>query len=158
MAKRNLPEIRVRKVRQPRVEMPSPEKPNFHGEEGEVLAGTVNGMKASAPEERLFRALKKNPKVQGMEFRYTIGAPRGLPGWKEVDYLVASLGLVYAIEVDTAFTHRGKKESDRLHDAIVLNALRQQGLNVYPSVIHLDGESELVDQKNADTTVRRMFG
>lgn len=158
MPKRNLPQVKVRRVRPPRQELPSPQKPDITHQEAEVFAGQVMGMKASQPEERLYRALKKNAKVHGMEFRFTIGAPRGLPGWKELDFLVASFGLVYAIEVDTAFTHRDKGESDRLHDAIVLNDLQKQGYNVYPRVIHLDGESDLVDQKNADTTAKRMFG
>jgi hypothetical protein len=158
MAVRRLPAIKVRKVRTPRAILPAPFRPvTDNSNDAEVLAGEVQGMKASAPEERLFKALRRRPKVRDMKFRYAVGAPRGLPGWKECDFVVEAFGIVYAIEVDTKFTHRGKGESDRLHDAILLNALRSEGLSVYPTVIHLDGDSELADQKNADATAERMF-
>lgn len=160
MAKRNLPQVRVIRPRRANPILPAPFKPTIGDDnESENLVGQVHGMKASAPEERLVTDLEKHPKVQSVQFRYVVGAPRGLPGWKEVDVLAASFGLVYAIEVDTEFTHRDKKqEADRLHDVIVLNALRAEGLNVYPQVIHLDGETELADGKNTHNTVRRMFG
>jgi len=157
---RKLPAVVVKKnYRSENRIVPAPHRPRLDsGEEPEFLQGMVQGKKASAGEERLFRALMKNQAVEQAEFRYTIGAPRGLPGWKELDALVSARGLVYAFEVDTAFTHRDKKESDRLHDAIVLTDLAKQGMNVYPVVTHVDGESDLVNQKNADHYVKRFFG
>jgi hypothetical protein len=118
----------------------------------------VQGVKASQPEERLARALDKVGTIEGYEFRRTIGAPRGLPGWKELDFLIAARGQMFAVEVDTAFTHRDKGRKDVLHDAIVLSELERDGFEVYPQVIHLDGESELVDQKWAEATAKRLFG
>lgn len=160
MAKRNIPVVKVYRRRKAKPKLPSPEKPRVGADDDtEALTGQVGGMKASAPEERLIRGLEKHPRVTAVSFRYAVGAPRGLPGWKEVDAVVSSFGQVYAIEVDTEFTHRDKKqEADRLHDVIVLNALRAEGLNVYPQVIHLDGESELADRKNTDNTIKRIFG
>jgi Holliday junction resolvase-like predicted endonuclease len=97
-------------------------------------------------------------KVQApFEFRYTLGAPRGLPGWKELDFLVQKNGMVYPVEVDTEFTHRNKGEADRLHDAIVLSELEQEGYQVFPQVIHVMGESDLIDQRAADATAKRLF-
>ena len=65
--------------------------------------------------------------------------------------------MVYPVEVDTEFTHRNKGEADRLHDAKALVELEQAGMSVYPQVLHIDGESELVDQRAADATARRLF-
>lgn len=160
MAKRRLPQVKVSKARKSTPDLPSPYQPRIAGDDDtELLVGQVQGMKASAPEERLVTELEQHKSVTRVQFRYTIGAPRGLPGWKELDALVSSFGLMYAIEVDTAFTHRDKKAAaDTLHDAIILNDLRKQGLNVFPKVIHLDGESDLVDKASTKQTVTRIFG
>lgn len=135
-----------------------PPKPQIApAEEQELLTGSVRGLKASAPEERLANALDK----KGFQylFRYSVGAPRGLPGWKELDFLVQARGLLYAVEVDTAFTHRTKANSDVLHDAIVLNDKELQTMGqLWPTVTHVDGESDLVDAKNSDTFVAAHFG
>lgn len=159
MAVRVLPKVRIiRQRRRNSPMLPAPQKPDTVGVESEVLAGTVQGMKASAPEERLARALDKLQSIDQYQFRYTVGAPRGLPGWKELDFLVPYRGLVYAIEVDSAFTHLGKSgRSDVLHDAIVLHELEKQGMQTYPQVIHLRMEDELVDQKTADRTAKGLF-
>ena len=117
----------------------------------------VKDMDASAPEERLARALDK----AGINyyFRWTVGAPRGLPGWKEVDFIISSGGLIYATEVDTAFTHRTKANADVLHDAIILNDrnLNEMG-TLYPQVLHADGDSELANKTNAESYVKQRFG
>ena len=154
-----LPKVKIRKIRKSSVpRTPQPRRPKLdNGDEPEFLAGEVQGRKASMPEERFANALNESKAVDGFEFRYTVGAPRGLPGWKEIDYLVSSRGMVYAFEVDTAFTHRDKGRADVLHDAIVLKSLKKQNMNVYPQVIHLDGESDLVNKQNAKQTVRRYF-
>ena len=126
-------------------------------DEPEALTGYVNEVDASAPEERLARALDK----AGITylFRWTVGAPRGLPGWKEVDFIVQTGGLIYAVEVDTAFTHRTKANADVLHDAIILNDryLNSMG-TLYPQVLHADGDSELADDKNSSSYVKQRFG
>jgi hypothetical protein len=156
---KQIPRVKIRRLRTAKPTVPAPYKPRLDdGSEPEFLAGEVQGKKASAPEERLFNAMMKNEHIEQATFRYTIGAPRGLPGWKELDALVAARGMVYAIEVDTAFTHRDKKSSDVLHDAIVLADLRKQGMNVYPTVQHVDGERDLSTQPLADAYVKRFFG
>jgi hypothetical protein len=123
----------------------------------EPLTGKVQDMDASAPEERMAKALDRAG--INYRFRYTVGAPRGLPGWKEVDFLVENNGLVYAAEVDTAFTHRDKLYADVLHDAIVLNDKNIQELGtIFPSVLHVDGDSDLANSANAKAYVQRQFG
>lgn len=123
----------------------------------EQLMGSVNGMQASAPEERLARALDKAG-IQYL-FRYTVGAPRGLPGWKELDFLIPNNGILYAVEVDTAFTHRNKANSDVLHDAIIQNDPQIQMMGtLWPTTLHADGDSELSSSDNAQGYVKRTFG
>lgn len=119
----------------------------------EVLSGMVQGWEASAGEERLARALD----VQGLsyQFRMALGGARNTPGWKELDFLVQARGMYFAVEVDSEFTHRHKKNSDVLHDAITLNELKH--LQPYPRVFHLFNEHELVDQGTAIKTVRSLF-
>ena len=155
-----LPPVKVSVPRKKigKLDLPAPYRPRIDdGGEAELLEGKVNGMKASAGEERFAKALRKITAVDGFEFRYTIGAPRGLPGWKELDFVVVKGGTLYAVEVDTAFTHRDKQASDTLHDAIVLQELAKLGMQLHPIVIHLDGESDLVTQQNADNTAKRLF-
>lgn len=151
-----IPPVRIHIPRRPKVILPSPHKPRADtGNEPEGLSGTVQDKKASQPEERLANALDKQRTEY--EFRHTIGAPRGLPGWKEVDFVVAAFGQVYAIEVDTAFTHREKGRADVLHDAIVLAELKQEGMQVHPTVLHVDGESDLADRTRATAWVKQRF-
>lgn len=123
----------------------------------EVLEGQVQGMPASAGEERAVRGATKHPNVEEVHFRLAVGGARNTPGWKELDLLVGTKGgLYYAIEVDSAFTHMTKKENaDVLHDAIVLKELDY--LNIYPKVIHLDIDHDLSNQAMADATMRRLF-
>jgi hypothetical protein len=122
----------------------------------ERLTGTVQDKDASAPEERMAKALDK----QGIQyiFRYVVGAPKGMPGWKELDFLISSDGMLNAVEVDTVFTHRNKQQSDLLHDAIILNdqGIRTMG-DIYPVVRHASGDTELSSQDLADKYVKQNF-
>lgn len=122
----------------------------------EILEGQVQGLKASAAEERAARALGVHQNVGGFQFRLAVGGARNTPGWKELDYLVwTKAQQFFAFEVDSAFTHRNKQNADVLHDAIILKELEY--LQPYPQVIHLDGERDLVDMKSATQTFRRYF-
>lgn len=152
-----LPPVRVPRIRKPPQVGLTYQRPTLDdGGEAELLSGTVQDMTASAIEERFARALDKKRKAY--QFRYVVGAPRGLPGFKEIDFILENNGQVYAVEIDSLFTHRRKREADRLHDAIVLTELEQEGLQVYPQVIHVLGDTELVDQQQADATVNKLFG
>jgi hypothetical protein len=116
----------------------------------------VQGMQASAPEERMARALS-DANIQ-YQFRYTVGAPRGLPGWKELDFLILTHGIVYALEVDTAFTHRDKGQKDVLHDAIIQNDPDINSVGtLWPTVLHADGDTDLADNTNARSYVKKTF-
>lgn len=122
----------------------------------EVLSGMVQEKKASAGEERFAKGLNAYEKVGGYEFRKAVGGGRNMPGWKELDFLIwDKINMYYMVEVDTAFTHRNKQNADVLHDAILRRELRH--LNLYPTVFHVDGDTDLADQETANETIRRLF-
>ena len=153
-----IPPVKLIKHRRAKPNLPEPQKPKFsENQNGEILVGSVQGMEASAAEERAVRAISKNKKVDGYEFRRAVLAPRNTPGFKELDLLVASKGMNYAFEIDSPFTHRNKERADVLHDAQVLRALEQQGFLVWPRVFHIQGEDDLVDQQKADTYFNGFF-
>ena len=134
-----------------------PSRPTLRETEQESLTGSVGDKTASAPEERLARAFDR--KGIQYEFRHVVGAPKGLPGWKEVDFVVLTKGMVYLVEVDTAFTHRDKGQSDILHDAILLNDPEMQAYGqLWPRVLHVDGDTDLADEKAGIRYVERTFG
>lgn len=137
--------------------IPLPSFPRRREATEEPLTGMVGDLQASAPEERLAKALDK-AKIP-YRFRMTVGAPRGLPGWKELDFVASVNGIIYPIEVDTVFTHREKQNADVLHDAIILNDQYIQQLGtVYPQVTHVDGDSNLADNASAEMYVKQRFG
>lgn len=126
-------------------------------EEPELFTGMVKGFKASKGEETGANALNRNQKVRNYWFRLTIGAERNMPGFRELDYLIETTsGQYFAVEVDSAFTHRDKGTSDILHDAIILQSLKY--LNIYPRVIHWDIDRDLPNAKTADQTVKHLVG
>lgn len=153
-----LPKVKVPRIRKPpQVDMPAPRRPQLdNGDEPELLSGKVQDLQASAIEERFAKALDKQQIPY--YFRFTFGAPRGLPGWFELDFLPLKNGIFYPIEVDSAFSHRQKQRADVLHDARVLAELSKLGFPYFPKVTHLMGEDELIDQRTADATVKGLLG
>lgn len=121
----------------------------------EILEGSVQGMKASAGEERWFKAVARIKSVEESIFRMAVGGARNTPGWKELDALHRWKGQYYMFEIDTAFTHRQKQNADVLHDAIMIRELSYLG--VFPKVFHLDGERELASPESAFQTARAYF-
>lgn len=152
-----LPKVKVPRFYRKVTTMPAPTRPKLdNGDEPELLAGKVQDLEASAAEERLARALDKQKILY--YFRYTFGAPRGMPGWFELDFLPMKNGIFYPIEVDSQFTHRQKGRADVLHDAKVLSELDKVGVPYFPKVTHIDGEVDLVDQRTAETTAKGLLG
>jgi hypothetical protein len=150
--------VKVPKVKSPpRFRPPAPHKPDAKAvDEPERLEGYVQGKQASDSEERMANALSGSAGVESYEFRLALGAPRGFPGWKELDYLAISRGILYAIEVDDKFTHRAKAESDRLHDVIILKELNKSGGGtVWPEVFHA---LDINSQEAATSFVKNLFG
>ena len=132
--------------------------PRISDEPGDPpLTGAIGDMQASAGEENL--AYGFDSSRISYRFRHVIGAPKGLPGWKEIDFVVSLRGLIYCIEVDTAFTHRDKFYKDKLHDAMILSdrELNSYG-TIYPQVLHVDGEVDLHSRAAAKSWVQRTLG
>jgi len=125
----------------------------------ETLTGMIRGMKASDLEERFGYALDKamqRGSVDDYRFRFAIGA-RGLPGWKELDYLVISRGGYYPVQIDdTTFIHRGTSGHDILTEQVILDGLRKMGIHPFP--IERVTDRVLGNQKDADRFIRERFG
>lgn len=151
------PKMGRMQLRRKKVDIDLPSWPGIASETEEALTGFIGEYQASAPEERYATALT----AAGISFQYkwTLGAPRGLPGWKELDFVVQFGGLLYADEVDTAFTHREKQNADVLHDAIVMNDQELKAMGLWwPFVTHIDGDYDLSSFSSARQYVRRRFG
>jgi len=125
--------------------------------EKEQLIGTVRGMKASDLEERFAAALdQRRRSVDGYYFRLPVNAPRGMPGWKELDFLVISRGY-HPIQIDdVTFVHKGQRAlaQDKLNDVIIMNALASMS----PRPIRHIPSTRLGDKDAAMSVVKELFG
>ena len=107
-------------------------KPKF-ANEPEQLSGQVDGMPASDLEERFIKAARKHPSVKQAIFRLTLGAPKGMPGWLELDVLMDTTLGYRAIEIDDmSFIHKGEGERQEalLKDMRRLESLKHYGINL----------------------------
>lgn len=137
-----------------------PRKPEPFGQitrdiPGENLSGYINGDKASDIEERFYRALSKDDRVQSVEFRMPVISARNLPGQLEIDFVVTVGPTIIPIQIDGEYAHKGesKKADDARKDALVNEFLRPYG--AWP-VKRIDGEL-LKDQDMADKIVRELI-
>ena len=98
----------------------------------EQLSGAFKGMKASDIEERFGNALMTHPSVVQVLFRMPVGAPRGMPGWKELDFLVQTHYGWRAFQTDDIeFIHvGGSKVKDALTDLVIRDALKRDGIEI----------------------------
>jgi hypothetical protein len=124
------------------------------------LTGEVQGLKAAQGEERFSRTLNKGMAkrlVRGYYFRTSPGLPKGVQGWKELDYLVFGSHDIKAISIKgTGFVHHGEsaKAQDRLNELIILARLAAQGIKL-DKIISVPAES-LVDQEQSDKIGRSL--
>lgn len=126
----------------------------------EALDGFVQGKSATADEERFARALERNNRAQSYEFRLAVGAPKGMPGWRELDFLVYTYSGWRAFEIDdTSFVHKGEsaRTTDRLRDISRIQALSVQGINLLAGIEHVDANVFLNNQADADRKVRDLL-
>jgi hypothetical protein len=124
----------------------------------EQLMGTVNGIAANQFEERLGKALteRKIPYY----FRYAVGAPKGFPGWKEIDFVTELDGQAKALAVDGMdFVHKGARAQaqDKLNDIIIQKSLESYGYTNIGPVEHIS-TARLTTQQDAHQVVREIFG
>ena len=115
-------------------------KPQIAKEGEELLSGYVDGKPAKRDEEFFMQEARKLPNVRSSEFRMTLGAPRGLPGWLELDALIETYNGFRAFEIDDmSFVHLGQRESAEtvLKDKRRRDGLAKYGINIV-KVEHLD--------------------
>jgi hypothetical protein len=123
--------------------------------EDESLSGYINGQKASDIEERFYRALSKDKRVDSAQFKYPVISPRNMPGMLEIDFVVTSAGLVYAFQVDGGIAHKGigKKMDDSRKDVLVNSYMRKY--NSFP-VKRISGDL-LSTQEQANQIVKELI-
>jgi hypothetical protein len=119
--------------------------------EKEQLFGVVRDMKASDIEERFARSLDR----MGVSywFRLPVGAPRGMPGYNELDFLVQSGGY-YPIQIDGEYSHLGKEAKDMIADARIMEELKQYSPMPITHVMYM----KLSNQKASDMVAREILG
>lgn len=152
--------FRARKKKKTPIIAPRPRLDRGEGQE--VLTGVVHGLKASALEERLAKALDAHS-VQ-YEFRRTT-IRRGEPGYKELDFLIYSRYGNFGVSVqDTTFIHKGTEAEDKAQEEIVVETMRQQGVYLVPlgypepgSIIGTFSQEVLGNQDDADKIVKEYF-
>ena len=131
--------FKFKKVRKESVKFPS-NKPQIAKEGEELLSGFVDGLPAKRDEEFFMQEARKLSTVRSSEFRMTLGAPRHMPGWLELDALIETYGGYRAFEIDDmSFVHLGQREAaeTKLKDSRRLAGLREIGVNVR-KIEHLD--------------------
>lgn len=133
-------------------------KPRVSEEPQEQLTGQVQGRSAKAGEERFYRSLLRSEVVIGLVFRKVLGAPVGLPGQLELDFLVLTYFGPRAFEIDDmTFIHRGagEKAEAAVKDDRRVQILRSQGYNV-EKIEHVDA-AQLDTDEHARATVARLL-
>jgi len=121
-------------------------------QERENLSGNIDGVSASALEERLAKASRRYATYR---FKLPLGVP-GQPGWKELDFLFFTSGSAVAVEVDdVTFIHRGENPEQDPDDLLRIEQLRYLGVNV-DKINHVDN-TKLMTQEAANATARRLL-
>lgn len=150
---------KIPRKRPAQIRQPVKRKPVVAVEPETPLTGTVQGKQARKDEERFYNALMKEKQVTGAKFRMILGAPTGLPGQLELDFLVSTFSGFRAFELDDmTFVHRGaaKDAEMRIKDARRVDLLTAKGYAVR-QVEHVD--AALLDtQAHAEATVKRLLG
>lgn len=123
----------------------------------EQLLGSFRGMKASDIEERFGNALQSSKLVRNVLFRMPVGAPRGMPGWRELDFLVETNYGYRAFQTDDVeFVHRGTSAQDQFADLQIMYHLRNSGI-LLKEIEHVPS-TKLADSKQAGRTVKELLG
>ena len=122
--------------------------------DGEVLDKEVQGQAASDLEERFAKALDKNSRVTGYEFRVPYLAGRSMLGEVELDFAVYA-PLLYPVQIDGEIGHSSAEQiaKDLFNNARLDEHLRGIAAAPVVRVKWLD----LQTQDDADQLVREMF-
>lgn len=136
----------------------APRKPQFARDGEEALSGFVDGLPAKRDEEFFMQEVRKHPSHRSSEFRMTLGAPRHMPGWLELDALIETFGGFRAFELDDmSFVHLGQRESSetKIKDKRRLDGLATYGINPRKGIEHLDA-ADLENREMTKALVREL--
>lgn len=132
-------------------------KPKVAKEGEEALSGFYNGLPAKRDEEFFMQEASKLPSVRGVEFRMAIGAPKGLPGWLELDGLLETYNGFRAFEIDDmSFIHLGQRENAEtmVKDLRRIVGLQDKGIFIN-KVEHIDA-ADLTTREAARQLLRKL--
>ena len=123
--------------------------------------GQIDGLKASQGEENLLRAAYKSGAIMSHSFRLPVGAPRNLPGWKELDFLfVTKSGQCVAVQVrDYDFVHKGAEAEgkDLFSDMYIVEELAKIGIFLRGNKIDTVSDDDLGTPEDAKKIVETIL-
>jgi len=121
----------------------------------EVLSGFVDGIPATKGEELFLREARRHPNHKSSQFRMTLGAPRNMPGWLEMDALIETTNGYRAFEIDgMTFVHLGQRESaeTKVKDLRRMKGLLKYGITPRYGIEHIDA----ADLDNRELTKKKI--
>jgi hypothetical protein len=134
----------------------------FERKREKPLTGMVKERQAQEGEERLAREFYKGivkAQIRDFYFEWSPGVPEGLPGWRQLDYMVFGYGKDVAIAIDDVdFVHRSAKAKnhDKVGDMLFLERLNKLGYDIR-EIKHIPA-SDLATQEGAAKVYRELFG
>ncbi len=143
--------------RNPQYKFPS-SKPKVAKVGEEILSGFVDGIPAARGEEFFMQEVRKLPNHKGSQFRMTLGAPRNMPGWLEMDALIETINGYRAFEIDDmSFVHLGQRESaeTKVKDLRRMNGLAKYGITPRKGIEHIDA-ADLDNRMLAKNTIAEL--
>lgn len=136
---------------------PNMNKPDVATAEEEVLSGYFDGKPAKRGEEFFMQEAERMENVRSVEFRMTLGAPKGMPGWLELDALIETYNGWRAFEIDDlSFVHLGQREAaeTKVKDSRRVEGLRRLAISVR-EIEHIDN-ARLETRADAAETLRSL--
>ena len=127
-----------------------------------AYSGQIDGMKAAKGEENFLKGAFKTGLVGQYSFRVAVGAPRNMPGYKELDFLLQTkAGEYVAVQIrDYDFIHHGivATAKDQASDAFIIQELGKQGINVRMNKIYSVSDDDLTTIEDARKKAEEVLG
>jgi hypothetical protein len=124
-------------------------------------SGIIDGLKASLGEQNLLGAAYKTGLVSAHVFRMPVGAPKYMPGWKELDFLFTTkIGSYVAVQIkDYEFVHHGMASSsaDNANDALMLQEFAKEGVLLQGNRIYSVDNNDLQTPEDAARVAKEIL-
>lgn len=137
------------------------QKPEPFPKPEQTYVGSIDGIRAAQGEENLLRAAMKYEMITGYKFRLAVGAPRNMPGYKELDFLLANKsGQFVAIQVrDTDFIHKGleMEAKDQISDVLIQQNLAKEGITLKGGRIWTINDDQLKTVEDAKKALEEIL-